>query len=98
MFEHRFNSFLKTFGDTVTSKDDSCQLAKETNSKESTSSYNESKEPIFDENFDLINVSVVKSSTFLPSDPHKPVKNTNQIKTVQVSNLFFYKVSVTSKA
>lgn len=82
MFENRFNVFLQSCEKTMPARDD--------HSNGSGNYYNDqAKKPLFDESFDLFNVTVENSPALLElvSDSQRPVKKANEIKTVQVLNL-----------
>lgn len=86
MFENRFNNFLKCCEKTIPARNNDSQLTKNIDTNASGNSYNEAETPVFDENFDLINVTLENSPALLKL-VSGPVKKANEIKTIQVLNL-----------
>ncbi len=71
-------------------------LRENIDTKGSGNSYNETETPVFDESFDLINVTIENSPALseLVTDLQGPVKKGNEIKTVQVLTLFLVNESM----
>lgn len=79
MFENRFNNFLKSYEGAVSGKETNTQLI-------TLIDFDRVDEPVFDENFDLINVASTSSSAISKSIPdlQKSLKKATIIKTIQV--------------